>query len=799
MKISYNWLKDLLEFDLNVEETSKLLTDIGLEVEKTQIYKTPLTDLSKLLVGEVIKCEKHPNADRLQLTEINIGSKNNLQIICGAPNVATGQKVVVATVGCQLTTINNDSFKIKKSKIRGIESEGMLCAEDEIGVGTDHDGIIVLKDKFKVGSSVKKIYKKFEDHIFEIGLTPNRCDAISHYGVARDLRAALSYRNGTKNELILPSILNFTNLRLAPTISVNISNPNLCNRFCGLVIKGIKVQPSSQRIINRLKSIGLNTINNIVDITNLVMHELGQPLHAYDLDTIKSGNIEIKTLDSGLSFTTLEGNDITLHEDDLMVCDGDIPMCIAGVYGGKNHSVNNTTKTIFLESAFFNPVSIRKTAKRHNLNTDSSYRFERGVDIDLVEYALKRAAALIIDDCKSEIICDVIDEYPNKDEEKNIVINFEKINNLIGYEIDKLKIKSILNLLDFKINNVNDISAGVTIPQYRHDVNRECDVVEEILRIHGYNNIPNDEHVKFSLSPISNSHYKYQNLISNYLSSLGLNEIMNNSLVSEKSNSNEKNLVTLKNSISNDISIMRPNLIDGILNSISYNLNRKSLTNNFFEFGSIYHKIGKKYVQKKILGIALNGEIISKTWATNSVKTDFFHLKNIIINLFRKFNLPFFEEISENRDLQIKIENKLIASINQVSLSKLNSSGIKSEVYYSYVDLDLFYLLINDKSFDVKPISKYPKVVRDFSFLIYDKVLFNDVRDTVLSISPKYINEVNLTDSYNPKNNNGKISYSFSVSISSNEKTMSDKEIKIISEKIISTVSKKHEAVIRDQ
>ena len=799
MKISYNWLKDLLDFDLNVEETSKLLTDIGLEVEKTQIYKTPLTDLSKLLVGEVVKCEKHPNADRLQLTEINIGSKNNLQIICGAPNVATGQKVVVATVGCQLTTINNDSFKIKKSKIRGIESEGMLCAEDEIGVGTDHDGIIVLKDKFKVGSSVKKIYKKYEDHVFEIGLTPNRCDAISHYGVARDLRAALSYRNGTKNELILPSILNFTNLRLAPTISVNILNHNLCNRFCGLVIKGIKVQPSSQKIINRLKSIGLNTINNIVDITNLVMHELGQPLHAYDLDTIKSGNIEIKTLDSGVSFTTLEGNDITLHEDDLMVCDGDIPMCIAGVYGGKNHSVNNTTKTIFLESAFFNPVSVRKTAKRHNLNTDSSYRFERGVDIDLVEYALKRAAALIIDDCKSEIICDVIDEYPNKDEEKNIVINFEKINNLIGYEIDKLKIKSILNLLDFKINNVNDISAGVTIPQYRHDVNRECDVVEEILRIHGYNNIPIDKNVKFSISSLLNKTHKYQNIISDYLSSIGFNEIMNNSLVSENSNTNNKDSVFLKNSLSKDISLMRNDLKSGFLSSISYNLNRKSISNNLYEFGSIYYKSGKSYEEKKVLGVALNGDVISKNWSNNNVKSNLFILKNIIVNLMNRFNISHSEEISNNGNLHIKVLDKVIATIEQINMNDLKEFGIKSDVYFSNVDLDLFYSLINDDFFNVKPISKFPIVVRDFSFLIDDDILYRDIKSTVMSVSPKLINGVSLIDSYKSDNTKNKISYSFSVSLSSKEKTLSDKEIKSISEKIIKSVSKKHDAVIRDQ
>ena len=396
MNISYKWLNELLDFDLNVQETSDLLTDIGLEVEKTIKYETPRTNLSELLIGEIVRCEKHPNADRLKLTEVNVGLNNNLNIICGAPNVAVGQKVIVAPVGSKLITIKNESFKIKKSKIRGIESEGMICAEDEIGVGTDHDGIIVLKSKYKVGDSADKVYKNFEDYIFEIGLTPNRCDAISHFGVARDLRAALSHRNETKNELILPSIVNFTNLRLAPSISVNIADPSLCHRFCGLVIKDVKIKPSPKKIINKLNSIGLKSINNIVDITNLVMHEIGQPLHAYDLDKIKSGKVDIKRLKSGVKFKTLDGDDIDLHEDDLMICDGNTPMCIAGVYGGKNHSVSENTTTIFLESAFFNPVTVRKTSKRHNINTDSSYRFERGVDIELIEHALKRAASLIV-------------------------------------------------------------------------------------------------------------------------------------------------------------------------------------------------------------------------------------------------------------------------------------------------------------------------------------------------------------------------------------------------------------------
>ena len=798
MNISYKWLNDLLDFNLSVEETSDLLTDIGLEVEKTLNYINPLTDLSKLLVGEVIECYKHPNADRLKLTKVDIGLKNNLNIICGAPNVEVGQKVVIAPVGCKLTTINNESFKIKKSKIRGIESEGMICAEDEIGVGNDHEGIIVLKDKCKVGDSVDKVFKKFKDHIFEIGLTPNRCDAISHYGVARDLRAALSYRNGSKNELILPSILNFTNLRLAPSITIDINDSNLCNRFCGVIIKDLKIQPSKKKIVNRLNSIGLNSINNVVDITNLVMHELGQPLHAYDLDKIKSAKIEIKRLKSGTKFTTLDGDEINLHEDDLMVCDGNTPMCIAGVYGGKNHGVSNTTSTIFLESAFFNPISVRKTSKRHNINTDSSYRFERGVDIDMVEYALKRAAALILENCEGEIICDIIDEYPNKTQDKNVVINFEKINSLIGYEIDKLKIKSILNLLDFKINNVNDISAGVTIPHYRHDVERECDVVEEILRIHGYNNIPEDEHAKFSISNLSNSSHKYQNIISDYLSSVGFNEIMNNSLVPENLNSKQKNQIFLKNSLSKDISIMRPNLLDGFLNSIAYNLNRKSNSNNMYEFGSIYHKSGAKYIEKKVLGIALNGNIISKTWRNKVIKSDLFILKNIVLNLLNRFDLNPSEEISNSGDLILKIKGKLLATIEKVNIEKLKNAGIKSDVYFSNIDLNLMYSLIKEEFFEVKPVSKYPTVVRDFSFLIDNNVLFEDIKYTILSTSPELITSVALTDSYIPEKTSSKTSYSFTVSISSVKKTMSDKEIKYISQKIIKSVSKEHNAVLRD-
>ena len=798
MNISYKWLKELLDFNLSVNNVSDLLTDIGLEVEKVNDYEFPSTDLSKLLIGLVKESKKHPNADRLKVTKVDVGGNEDLTIVCGAPNVSEGQKVVVAPVGTNLITSTNESFKINKSKIRGIESEGMLCAEDEIGVGDSHDGIIVLNKKYKIGDPVSKVYKKYQDKIFEIALPPNRCDAISHYGVARDLSAALSYRNDKKYELILPSVLNYSNLKLSPGVIVDIKDSSLCNRFCGLVIKGIKIKPSSEEIKNKLISIGLKPINNVVDITNLVMHELGQPLHAYDLDKIKSGRIEIKTLKDKTVFKTLDEQEIKLSKNDLVICDGDIPMCLAGVYGGYEYSVNNQTKTIFLESAYFNPISVRKTSKNHSINTDSSYRFERGVDIEMVDYALKRAASLIKDSCDGEIICDIIDEYPSKIEEKNIVLNFEKINSLIGYEIDKLKIKSILNFLDFKINNVTDISVGIEIPKYRHDVNRECDVVEEILRIHGYNNIPNDETLKFSLSTINNDNNKFQNLISNYLSSISFNEIMNNSLVQNDPDNSSSEIVKLKNSISNDISIMRTNLLDGFLKAISYNINRKSVKNNFYEFGSVYGYKSNSYVENKRLGIAINGDIVEKSWSNKSFPAQIFYLKNVVVNILELFKISYSEHLNNDR-LTLKNGGSTIAEIRSVSSDKLKDFGIKSNVFFALIHIDLLFSKIKPNFFNVKSVSKYPKVVRDFSFLVENDVLFSKMKNTILSIDPNIIGDIKLGDSYRPDKSNGKKSYSFSVTINPSEGTLSDKQIKRISDKIVKSVSKEFNAVLRDQ
>ena len=455
MNISFNWLSEFLKIDLNIEEVSEILTDIGLEVEGIEKYEQFKGGLEGLIVGEVVYCEQHPNADRLKLTKVNIGNESILQIVCGAPNVKLNQKVIVATVGTVLHPLNNEKFKITKSKIRGEISQGMICAEDEIGIGNSHDGIIVLNTKHKPGTKISKIYENYSDQVFNIGLTPNRSDAMSHLGVARDLRAALMHK-GHKGELITPSVSSFHINSRTQKVNINVQDSNLCPRFTGVCIENISVKESPSWLQNRLKSIGLTPLNNVVDITNFVLHEIGQPLHAYDFDKITTKSINIKTLSEGTEFTTLDGDKRKLLKTDLMICDADTPMCIAGVFGGQNHGITNETKSIFLESAYFDPVSIRKTAKHHGINSDASFRFERGICIDSVDYALKRAAILICELCGGNISSDVIDEFPKKPEEKSILLNFNKTNKLIGQEIPREEIKSILTSLDFKINNITE-------------------------------------------------------------------------------------------------------------------------------------------------------------------------------------------------------------------------------------------------------------------------------------------------------------------------------------------------------
>ena len=716
MKISFNWIKELLNQKLSIGETSDLLTDIGLEVEKIHEYNSkPNTDLTQLIVGKIIKCEKHPNADKLKLTTVDIGRKE-LKIICGAPNVDINQNVVIAPVGSTLFTYQNEKIKIKKAKIRGVESEGMIVSESEIGLSNKHKGIIVLNGNPKTGSDYSKKIKTYKDTIFEIGITPNRSDALSHFGVARDLRAAISHRNKRKIDLITPSISNYATQGINTNITINIVDSFACKRFCGLIIKNINITNSHPDISNKLTALGIKPINNIVDITNYVMHELGQPLHAYDLEKIKTSKIEIKKIKNKSKFTTLDEEVKYYSNNDLFICDSDEPICLAGIMGGLHHSISEKTTSILLESAYFDPVGIRKSSKKSGISSDSSYRFERGADINMTDYALKRAGSLLKEYYNAEIISNIIDDYPNKIEEKNISINFENFNKIIGIDIDKVEIKTILNLLDFKINSINDTNAGITIPNYRHDVTRECDVIEEVLRIYGYNNIQTSNKLNISVIKNQKKELYYNNLIASFLCDMGFNEVINNSLVKENYTNNNMS-INLINSISQDISAMRTELVSGILKTIQYNINRKSTKNNFFEFGSTYHNDKGNYEQNKKLSIVMCGDLINSNWLHQELKSNFFYLKNIVLNIFEKFNLSFDEEIIDD-GIIFKKGNKEISSIISLDKSFMNKVSISKDIFCATIDTAQLFKNINNNYFNVSKISKFPIVKRDFSFIL---------------------------------------------------------------------------------
>ena len=530
MKISYNWLKQFLKIDWEAEKTGELLTDLGLEVEGIEHIESIKGSLKGVVVGKIITCEQHPNADRLKITTVDLGNGTPVQIVCGAPNVAAGQTVPVATIGTTLYDNKGVGFKIKKGKIRGEESFGMICAEDELGLGTGHEGILVLEDAIEAGTQAAEVFNIESDEVFEIGLTPNRADAMSHFGTARDLRAGLAHKE-INIELISPSVSNFRVDDRTLKVDVEVENNEKAPRYAGVTISDITVKDSPKWIQNKLKAIGLTPINNVVDVTNYVLHELGQPLHAFDAAKVKGNKILVKTLPNGTKFTTLDGVERKLHEEDLMICNGNSePMCIAGVFGGIDSGVTENTTSIFLESAYFNPVSIRKTAKRHGLNTDASFRFERGIDVNFTKYALKRAANLIIEIAGGKISSEIIDLYPNKIEDHQVFLSYEKMNRLIGVEIPRETVKNILASLEIKFNSVTEGGLGLTIPSYRVDVTREADVIEEILRVYGYDNIEFSPKLNMSISANDFDEVKINNLISNQLVAQGFYETMANSL-----------------------------------------------------------------------------------------------------------------------------------------------------------------------------------------------------------------------------------------------------------------------------
>ncbi|KVV15194.1 phenylalanine--tRNA ligase subunit beta [Flavobacterium sp. TAB 87] len=793
MKISYNWLKQFVKIDNTSEETAALLTDLGLEVEVVEKYQSVKGGLEGVVVGHVLTCAKHPDADRLNITTVDIGQANPLQIVCGAANVATGQKVAVATIGTALYDKEGTEFTIKKGKIRGQESHGMICAEDELGLGTAHDGIMVLDAELKPGTPVSGIFEIENDEVFEIGLTPNRADAMSHYGTARDLRAGL-LQKGTHVELITPSVSNFRVDMRTNKIDVSVEEPTLAPRYCGVTISGITIEDSPNWLQNRLKAIGITPKNNIVDITNYVLHELGQPLHAFDTTKI-NGKISVKKLPSGTKFITLDDVERTLNEEDLMICDDKGPLCIAGVFGGKKSGVTESTTSIFLESAYFNPVSIRKTAKRHQLSTDASFRFERGIDPTITEYALKRAALLIKEIAGGEITSDIVDIYPKKIEDFSVFLNFKNVSKIIGQEIPKDTIKKILVSLDIKVNSISETGLGLTIPAYRVDVQREVDVIEEILRVYGYNNISFSNKLNATvLNSPRTEDYKVQNSIAVQLNSQGFHEMMNNSLTTANyaklsSLLKEEHNVTMLNPLSVDLATMRQSLLFSGLEAISYNINRKNSDLKLFEYGKTYHKYLNGYEEHKHLSLFITGDRNKESWSNPSKSTDFFLLKGYVSGVLSRLGIQKLTNNPTEVDIfsegtAIYYGHEALVDMGVVKKSILKTFGIKQDVYYADFNWDLILKIITGK-IKYTEIPKYPEVRRDLALLIDQNVTYDSIYALAKQTEKSLLKDVNLFDVYQGANlPEGKKSYALSFTIQDNAKTLTDAQIDKIMAKL---------------
>ena len=808
MQISYNWLKQFINIDWEAEKTGNLLTDLGLEVEGIEAFQSVKGGLKGIVVGHVLTCVKHPNADRLKLTTVDLGDGEPVQIVCGAPNVDAGQKVPVATVGTTLYDDKGEPWKIKKGKIRGEVSNGMICAEDELGLGDSHDGIMILEEDLKPGTPLAKIFEVENDYVFEIGLTPNRADAMSHMGTARDLRAGL-IQSGVHPEFITPSTSSFRIDNRTQKISVQVLNNEKAPRYCGITLSGLTVKESPAWIQNRLKAIGLTPKNNIVDITNYVLHELGQPLHAFDLAKIAGKQINVKTVAAGTKFTTLDGIERELHEEDLMICDAEKPMCIAGVFGGEHSGVTEETTSIFLESAYFDPVSIRKTAKRHALNTDASFRFERGIDPNITEYALIRAVLLIQECAGGEVTSDVVDFYPKKIEDHQVVLNFDRAEKLIGEAIPKETIKSILSSLDIKINNITESGIGMTIPAYRNDVTREVDVIEEILRVYGYNKIQFKSKLNASVSKSSRfADHKIQQVTGTLLASLGFNEILNNSLTSPVYASlndafKEDYNVTMLNPLSTDLSVMRQSLLFSGLEVVAFNSNRRQPDLKLFEFGKSYHNFPGGREEYKHLTLLLSGKQNAENWFQQQQNTTFFDLKGSVEAVLSRLGIAQWKvkpvkDAQFSEGLEYTVQKKQVVSFGLVSKAIRKHFDIEQEVLFADFNWDTILDLVQQNSIKFVPIPKNPAVRRDFALLLDQEVTFDQIYQEAFMVEKKLLQNVALFDVYEGKNlPEGKKSYAVSFTLQDEHKTLTDKEIDKIMNKLQQRFEKSLNAELR--
>ncbi len=793
MKISYNWLKQFIKIDLKSDETAALLTDLGLEVEIVEKYQSVKGGLEGIVVGHVLTCVPHPDADRLKITTVDLGDGTPIQIVCGASNVDAGQKVPVATIGTVLYDKEGNSFTIKKGKIRGQESHGMICAEDELGLGESHEGIMILDASIPAGTLGATVFKIENDEVFEIGLTPNRADAMSHLGTARDLRAGL-IQTGVSVELITPSVTNFRVDKRTLKIDVDVKDIQLAPRYCGLTISGITVKESPEWLKNRLKAIGINPKNNIVDVTNYVLHDLGQPLHAFDAAKI-NGKILVQTLPAGTKFTTLDDVERTLHEEDLMICDEKGPLCIAGVFGGKKSGVTDRTTSIFLESAYFNPVSIRKSAKRHQLNTDASFRFERGIDPTITEYALKRAALLIQEVAGGEITSDIVDIYQKKIEDFTVFLNFNNVSRIIGQELPKDTIKQILASLEIKINSVSDAGLGLIIPAYRVDVQREIDVIEEILRVYGYNNIVFSKKLNATVSNSPrNEDYKVQNTVASQLNSQGFNEMMANSLttasyVQLSDTLKEDYNVTMLNPLSSDLATMRQSLLFSGLEAISYNINRKNSDLKLFEFGKSYHKFLAGYEEIKHLTLFQTGNRNQESWTNTQKPSDFFLFKGYVEAILSRLGINNAKSLPVSTDvfsegIALGQGSAVLVEFGVVKKSVLKHFGIKQEVFYADFNWDTVLKSMSSK-IKYTEIPKYPEVRRDLALLVDQSVTYDSIYTIARQTEKSLLKNVNLFDVYEGQNlPEGKKSYALSFIIQDAAKTLEDAQIDKIMSKL---------------
>ena len=820
MNISYNWLKEYVNFDLTPDEVAAALTSIGLETGDVEEVQSIKGGLEGLVIGEVLTCEPHPNSDHMHITTVNLGQGDPVQIVCGAANVAAGQKVVVATLGTKLYD-GDECFTIKKSKLRGVESNGMICAEDEIGIGTSHEGIIVLPEDVVPGTLAKDYYNIKSDYVLEVDITPNRSDACSHYGVARDLYAWL-IQNGRQATLKRPSVDAFKVDNHDMNIDIVIENTEACPRYAGVAIKNVTVKESPEWLQNKLRLIGVRPINNIVDITNYILHAYGQPMHCFDADKIKGGKIVVKTCPEGTKFVTLDEVERKLSDRDLMICNAEEPMCIAGVFGGLDSGTTETTKDELLESAYFHPTWVRKTARRHGLSTDSSFRFERGIDPNGTIYALKEAALLVKELAGGEIASEIKDNYPAPIADFPVELSYEYTNALIGKVIPAETIKSIVTSLEMKITGETPEGLSLLVPAYRVDVQRPCDVVEDILRIYGYNNVEIPTSVKSSLSVKGDvdKSVKLQNLVSEQLVGCGFNEIMNNSLTAATyyeglETYKPENLVQLMNPLSNDLNVMRATLLFGGLESIQHNANRKNADLKFFEFGNCYHfnaekknpeKVLAAYSEELHLGLWITGKRVSNSWAHPDENTSVYELKAYVLNIFRRLGVNFgglvFGNLTDDiYSVAISVHTrggKLLATFGVLHKKIQKAFDIDNEVYYADLNWKELMKAIKGNAVTYREISKYPAVKRDLALLLDKKVQFVEIEKIAFETDKKLLKSVELFDVYEGKNlEPGKKSYAVSFMLQDENATLNDKQIDKFMQKLIMNLETKLEAKLR--